>query len=95
MAVFSVDSDAVFTATTTIRGTVDRLQAESMALMAQLGALQSSWTGAASGMFQGTVEQWRATQRSVEEALAAINVALTAAGQQYAETEQANVGLFR
>ena len=95
MAVFSVDSDAVFTATTTIRGTVDRLQAESMALMAQLSALQASWTGAASGMFQGTVEQWRATQRSVEDALAAINVALTAAGQQYADTEQANLSLFR
>ncbi|WP_159501319.1 WXG100 family type VII secretion target [Microbacterium sp. 18062] len=95
MAVFSVDSDAVFTATTAIRGTVDRLQSESTSLMAQLNALQASWTGAASGLFQGSVEQWRGAQRTVEDALATINLALTAAGQQYAEVEQANMSLFR
>jgi early secretory antigenic target protein ESAT-6 len=95
MAVFSVDSDAVLSATATIRGTVDRLQSESTALMAQLHALQTSWTGGASGMFQGTVEQWRGAQRTVEDALASINLALTAAGQQYAEAEQANMSLFR
>jgi WXG100 family type VII secretion target len=95
MAVFAVDSDAVFTATATIRGTVERLQSESASLMAQLHALQSSWTGTASGMFQGSVEQWRGAQRTVEDALAAINLALTAAGQQYAEAEQANMSLFR
>ena len=95
MAVFAVDSDAVFTATASIRGTVDRLQSESASLMAQLHTLQASWTGTASGMFQGSVEQWRGAQRTVEDALAAINLALTAAGQQYAEAEQANMSLFR
>jgi early secretory antigenic target protein ESAT-6 len=95
MAVFSVDSDAVFTATATIRSTVDRLQGESTSLMAQLSALQGSWTGGASGMFQHSVEQWRGAQRTVEDALASINLALTAAGQQYAEAEQANMTLFR
>ncbi|MEV7694834.1 WXG100 family type VII secretion target [Microbacterium sp. NPDC089189] len=95
MAVFSVDSDQVIAATSTIRGTIDRLQGESNALLAQLSALQSSWTGSASGMFQGTVEQWRAAQRTVEDALSSINLALTAAGQQYADAEQANMTLFR
>lgn len=95
MAVFSVDSDAVLTATSTIRGTVDRLQAESLSLMSQLATLQSAWTGAASGMFHGSVEQWRVAQRTVEEALAAINLALAAAGQQYEAAEQANIALFR
>ncbi|KAA9131104.1 WXG100 family type VII secretion target [Microbacterium caowuchunii] len=95
MAVFSVDSDAVIAATATIRGTADRIQGEATSLMSQLQALQSSWTGAASGMFQGSVEQWRAAQRTVEDALGTIHLALAAAGQQYAEAEQANMGLFR
>ncbi len=95
MATFAVDSDQVAAATITIRGTIDRLQGESTALLAQLGALQSSWTGAASGMFQGTIEQWRAAQRTVEDALASIHVALGVAAQHYTDAEQANMTLFR
>ncbi|MDQ1131095.1 WXG100 family type VII secretion target [Microbacterium sp. SORGH_AS_0888] len=95
MSAFSVDSDALFAATATMRGTIDRLQAESGSLLAQLTQLQSSWTGSAAVLFHGTVEQWRATQLQVEDALAAIGQALTAAGQQYLEVEQANASLFR
>ncbi|MFT4212187.1 MAG: WXG100 family type VII secretion target [Microbacterium sp.] len=95
MAVFSVDSDAVFAATAAIRGTIERLQAESGALLAQLTSLQSQWTGTAAGMFQGTVDGWRATQQQVEESLSQIGAALTAAGNQYLEVEQANTSLFR
>ncbi len=91
----AVDSDAVFTATAAMRGTIERLQAESSALLAQLTNLQSQWTGAASGMFQGTVDQWRATQHQVEDSLAQIGTALTTAGNQYLEVEQANMSLFR
>lgn len=95
MAVFSVDSDAVLTSTTAVRGTIDRLQAESAAMLSQLTALQSSWTGAASIAFQGTVDQWRATQRQVEDALGSINHALATAGRQYADAEMVNASLFR
>ncbi len=95
MTVFSVDSDAVFAATAAMRGTIDRLQAESGSLLAQLTQLQSSWTGSAAALFHGTVDQWRATQLQVEESLGAINQALTAAGQQYLDVEQANASLFR
>lgn len=95
MAVFSVDSDAVLTATSAVRGTIERLEAESLSLLAQLTQLQSSWTGAAAAAFQGTVEQWRATQRHVEQTLADINGALAVAGQQYADAEQASMNLFR
>ena len=94
MSVFSVDPDAVFTATAAMRGTIDRLQVESSSLLAQLTQLQSSWTGVAAGMFQGTVEQWRATQHQVEEALTQIGMALDAAGRQYRDVEQANMSLF-
>ncbi|GAA1939381.1 hypothetical protein GCM10009775_34290 [Microbacterium aoyamense] len=95
MAVFSVDSDAVLSSTAVVRGTIDRLQGEVNALLSQLTGLQSSWTGAASTAFQSSVEQWRATQRTVEESLAGINAALSLAGRQYAEAEQATMGLFR
>jgi WXG100 family type VII secretion target len=95
MAVFSVDSDAVLSATSIVQATVTRLEAESSALLTQLTQLQGSWTGAAAVAFQGVVERWRATQRQVEEALADINGALTAAGRQYADVEQASASLFR
>jgi len=95
MAVFSVDSDAVLTATAAVRGTAERLEAESSAMLGQLTTLQASWTGSASAAFHGVIEQWRATQRQVEDALAAISHALATAGQQYADAEQVNLGLFR
>ncbi|WP_194410953.1 WXG100 family type VII secretion target [Microbacterium cremeum] len=95
MAVFSVDSDAVLASTAAVRGTIDRLQAESNAMLAQLTQLQSSWTGSASIAFHGVVDQWRATQRQVEESLTGINAALSAAGRQYADTELATTSLFR
>ncbi|SBS69901.1 WXG100 family type VII secretion target [uncultured Microbacterium sp.] len=95
MAVFSVDSDAVLTATSAVRATSDRLQGETAAMLAQLTQLQGSWTGAASVAFQGVVERWRAAQRDLDAALADINAALASAGVQYAETESAAAGLFR
>ena len=94
MAVFSVDSDSILTSTTSVRGTIERLQAESQSMLAQLTQLQSSWTGSASIAFGSVVEQWRGTQRQVEESLASINAALAAAGRQYADTELAAASLF-
>ncbi|MGL4254850.1 WXG100 family type VII secretion target [Microbacterium sp.] len=95
MAVFSVDSDAVLAATAGVRGTSERLQAEANAMMAQLTQLQGSWTGSASVAFHAVTDQWRATQRQVEESLAGISIALAAAGRQYAEAELASASLFR
>jgi WXG100 family type VII secretion target len=95
MAVYSVDSDAVLATTSAVRGTIDRLQAETNAMMSQLTHLQSTWTGSASIAFQGVVDQWRVTQRQVEDSLAGINAALAAAGRQYAEAELATASLFR
>ncbi|QKJ18832.1 WXG100 family type VII secretion target [Microbacterium hominis] len=95
MAVFSVDSDAVLAATASVRGTIDRLQAETQAMMSQLTQLQSSWTGSASVAFHSVVEEWRATQRHVEESLAGINSALGVAARQYSEAETATMSLFR
>ena len=95
MAVYSVDSDAVLSATAAVRGTIDRLQSETQSMLAQLSQLQATWTGGASVAFSSVVDRWRATQRTVEDSLAEINAALAAAGRQYADAEQATMGLFR
>jgi early secretory antigenic target protein ESAT-6 len=95
MAVFSVDSDAVLATTSAVRGTIDRLQGETQAMLTQLTQLQASWTGSAAVAFQSVVDQWRVTQRQVEDSLAGINAALAAAARQYSEAEQVTTNLFR
>jgi early secretory antigenic target protein ESAT-6 len=95
MSAYSVDSDAVLSATVAVRGTIDRVEAETHAMLAQLVSLQTSWTGGAAFAFSSIVDQWRATQRQVEESLGAINTALATAGRQYAEAEQFSASLFR
>jgi WXG100 family type VII secretion target len=94
MTRYQVDSEAVISATGAVRSTIGRIQSEVTGLHGQLTQLQSSWTGEASTAFSGVVAQWRATEQRVEENLAAINQALTRAGQQYAEIEAANARLF-
>lgn len=95
MAVFSVDSDAVMSATSAVRATGERLQSDTTAMMSQLTQLQGSWTGTASVAFQTVIERWRAAQREVEVALAEISGALGHVAAQYAETEMAAAGVFR
>lgn len=95
MAIFSVDSEAVLTATAATQSTIDRLETESAALMAQLTQLHASWTGAAATTFQGAADQWRVTQQQVADALGSISAALRTAAQHYADAEQATVALFR
>jgi 6 kDa early secretory antigenic target len=95
MTAYSVDADQLFSATASVRGTADRLQGETGAMLSQLTQLQSSWTGSAAVAFQGVVDRWRAAQRQVEDSLVEINAALATAGRQYADAEQLNAGLFR
>ena len=40
------------------------------------------------------VAEWKGTQQRVEEALASINPALSAAARQYAEVEEGNARMF-
>ncbi|GAA3657902.1 WXG100 family type VII secretion target [Microbacterium marinilacus] len=95
MAVFTVDTDSVLAANGQVLASAERLRGESAALSGQLAGLRSQWTGAAAGAFEGTLEQWKAAQRSVEDALDAIGRLLGNAGAQYAETERLTAGMFR
>ncbi len=94
MTRYQVDSEAVLSATGTVRASIGRIQAEVGGLHAQLTNLQGSWSGQAATAFQSVISEWRATQQRVEESLEGINQALTQAGQQYADIEQANARLF-
>ena len=94
MTQYTVDSEAVATATASARSSVTNIQTEVEGLHRQLAALQSSWTGQAATAFQSVVDDWRLTQARVEQSLAAVTTALGQAAQQYADVEAANAGLF-
>jgi len=94
MTRYQVDSDEVLGASSAVRATISRIQAESSSLQGQLVNLQNSWSGQASTAFQGLALDWKATQNRVDETLGAVSQALTMAGQQYAEIEAANARLF-
>ncbi|MGF3053208.1 WXG100 family type VII secretion target [Microbacterium sp. YY-03] len=95
MAIFAVDSDAVVSATATARATAERVRTDVASLVANLQALQGSWSGSASIAFQEILEMWRGTQREVDSALDRVNLALDSAARQYSDAEQANLSLFR
>ncbi|QHC59629.1 WXG100 family type VII secretion target [Rathayibacter sp. VKM Ac-2760] len=94
MTHYQTDIDAITAATGSIHGSSERIQAEVAGLLGQLTSLEGSWTGQAATAFQGVVSLWRTTQSQVEDGLASIALALGTAGQQYAETEEANARLF-
>lgn len=94
MTSYQIDSDALNAASSSIHGTMGRVTAEVSGLMAQLTALQSSWTGRASAAFQTTIADWRAVQQRVEETMTAINQALARAAEQYSAVEETNTGIF-
>ena len=95
MAIVSVDSEVLDATSAEDRGTVDRLQSDINRMQSGLQSLSESWQGQASANFQSLVAEWRGTQAKVEESLASISQALGYASVQYAETEAANVALFR
>jgi early secretory antigenic target protein ESAT-6 len=94
MTQYQVDSDAVIGGASAIHGTIERIQTEVIGLRGQLNALQDSWGGQASLAFQRVIAEWHGTQLRVEDGLAAIDQALSTAGQQYAEVEMSNARLF-
>ena len=94
MTRFQVDSEEVFSAASAVRQSAARIEGEVSGMLAQLTSLQASWVGQAASAFSSVVTDWRSTQQRVAESLTQINEALGLAGQQYAETEQANAHLF-
>ncbi|MFC5997853.1 WXG100 family type VII secretion target [Quadrisphaera sp. GCM10027208] len=94
MSRFEVDSARVAAASAAVNGSVGAISTEVDRMMRNLLDLQNSWRGTAATQFQGLVTDWRGTQERVRQSLEDISRALQAAGQQYAEVEQANTRMF-
>ncbi len=94
MAKFTVDSDQLQSAVGAVRSEIDAVQTHSNQLTTQLNNLEVSWQGQASAAFQSVVEQWRATQKQVEDAINNINTALSSAANYYGTTEQDVIRMF-
>lgn len=95
MTRYHVDSEQVLLAANQARATIQRLQAEVLALNAHLQALSASWSGPAASAFQGVHTTWRSTQVQVEDNLARLGESLAHAGRHYADMELANTRLFQ
>ncbi|HZK59996.1 MAG TPA: WXG100 family type VII secretion target [Cryobacterium sp.] len=94
MTHYQVDSEAVLSTTATARASIGRIQADVAGLLHQLTSLEGSWSGQAASAFQAAVSDWRLTQQRVGESAEGLNQALSLAGRQYADVEQANTHLF-
>jgi 6 kDa early secretory antigenic target len=91
---FSVDSEQVSQANTTIQATIGRLQNEVTNLHSQLLALNGSWQGVAASAFQELVQRWRLTSDMLDTQLGELGLALEHAAAQYREIEASNHRLF-
>ena len=94
MAQFVVDSETIAAKAAQAKTQVANISAEVNGMTASLPDLQGSWTGSASTNFQAVLDNWRGTQKRVEESITQINEALDRAGVNYAETENTNAAMF-
>ena len=94
MAQLVVDSETIAAKAAQAKTQVANISAEVTGMTASLQDLQGSWTGSASTNFQAVLDNWRGTQKRVEESITQINEALDRASVNYAETENANAAMF-
>nr|WP_022867450.1 WXG100 family type VII secretion target [Schaalia vaccimaxillae] len=94
MAMYAVDSHQVSLSAARVAATADRIRSEVGAMLAELMALQETWTGVAHANFSGTVSQWQATQAQVEASLTSISSQMHMAANVYAEAEAQSSALF-
>ena len=94
MATYNVDSDLVAASAANIGATAERIRTEVASMMADLLALQDTWTGVASANFAELTASWRATQTQVESSLESSSTQLSAAANVYADAESQTVSLF-
>ncbi len=87
MSSFSVSTESIATSSADVGRISEEVESTVAAMMSRLVALQSEWTGSASGSFQDLVTEWRATQRQVKDSLDDIARVLGEAGETYASTE--------
>ncbi|GAA1368551.1 WXG100 family type VII secretion target [Brevibacterium luteolum] len=90
MAVIQVDAQEIEATVTRTRESCTVLHNEAASLMGHLRSLENSWRGGAAESFQQLAGEWEVVQRQVQESIESIRDALSAAGVQYSEVEEAN-----
>ena len=94
MSRYEVDSSRIALASTTVGAAVESLRTEVSSMNVHLIDLQSSWQGSAAAQFAGLMEDWALAQKSVEDSLDNITLALTQASTLYSDTESQAGKLF-
>ncbi|NLT25833.1 MAG: WXG100 family type VII secretion target [Microbacteriaceae bacterium] len=91
---YTVDSDALATATSTALLQIEDVQLAAGNLSTTLVSLESSWSGQASIAFQSSLDEWRGAQVVVEDAIRSLSTALGLAAEHYGVAEQDVLTLF-
>lgn len=94
MAKFTVDSDLIQGAVSSVQTDIETVRNAANQLTTNLTNLQGSWQGQAQSTFQGVVDQWKSAQGQVEAAIESLNQALSSAGMHYGNTESDVIRLF-
>lgn len=94
MAMYTIDSAEVSASAARVGQRSAEIRSQVEALMADLLALEGSWTGVAQAGFQACITDWRATQAQVEASLDAIGLRMGEAAAVYEEAEARSASLF-
>ena len=94
MTAYAVDAEQISAASAQACATASTIRSEVDTLVAQLLALQDSWTGGAQVNFQATITQWQGIQAQTHDALDAISTQLQTAAATYSEAEAHSASLF-
>lgn len=94
MAVFTVDSEVIASASARVAASSSTIRTEVASLMAELLSLNTSWVGGASAQFADVITQWQSIQAQVEQTLDSIGHQLQTASSLYADAEAQSMALF-
>ena len=94
MTAYAVDAEQISAASAQACATASTIRSEVDTLMAQLLALQDSWTGGAQVNFQETITQWEAIQTQTHDSLDTISTQLESAASTYSDAEAHTTALF-
>ena len=94
MTAYAVDAEQISAAAAQACATASTIRTEVDTMMAQLLALQDSWTGGAQVNFQSTITQWQGIQAQTHDALDSISAQMQAAAATYSDAETHSASLF-
>ena len=94
MTAYAVDAEQISAAAAQACATASTIRTEVDTMMAQLLALQDSWTGGAQVNFQATITLWQGIKAQTHDALDSISTQMQAAAATYSDAETHSASLF-